>query len=155
GEYEAQTSGGAKLGIQVIGHGEGNFHAVLLNGGLPGAGWDHKEKWEEDGKTEDGKTNFTGAFTATIADGKISGKTGGGESFEGKRVLRESQTMGAKPPEGAIVLYDGSNGDAWKNPHIDDQKRLQSRTSTKQQFQDYTLHVEFILPYKPYARGQE
>lgn len=154
GEYEGQTSGGAKVGIQVIGLGDGKFRAVLHHGGLPGAGWDGKKKLEVDGKTADDKTSFAGAFSATIAGEAISGKTSGGESFEAKRVIRESPTAGAKPPEGAIVLYDGSNADAWKNPHVDARKLLQSGSSTKQSFGDFTLHVEFILPYKPFASGQ-
>lgn len=155
GEYEGHTSGGAKLGIQVIGLGDGKFRAVLHNGGLPGAGWDGKKKLEVEGKTADDKTSFAGAFSATVADGAISGKTDSGETFEGKRVVRESPTAGAKPLEGAIVLYDGSNADAWKNPHVDGRNLLQSGSSTKQNFGDFALHVEFILPYKPFASGQE
>ena len=50
GEYLASVEEG-KIGIQVIALGEGEFEAVLSNGGLPGEGWDG-EKPRESAKSK-------------------------------------------------------------------------------------------------------
>src|SRR5581483_3678820 len=53
GEYAGQVSyekGQANVGFQVIAQGNGEFRGVFYYGGLPGAGWDKKIKYESDGK---------------------------------------------------------------------------------------------------------
>ena len=50
GEYE-----GGKWGAQVIAMGDHKFHAVFLPGGLPGAGWDAKNRYESEGAMEGDK----------------------------------------------------------------------------------------------------
>jgi hypothetical protein len=57
-----------------------------------------------------------------------------------------------------VVLFDGSNCDAFVGGHFDELNRnlLASGSKTKQaDFQNYTLHVEFLLPFKPLGRGQD
>jgi len=83
---------------------------------------------------------------------------GPGGNFDLKKVDRESPTIGAKPPEAAVVLFDGSNCDSFVNGHFDDLNRrlLASGSKThRADFQDYSLHVEFLLPFKPLGRGQD
>src|SRR6185295_20143019 len=89
-----------------------------------------------------------------IASGEFKGKTAEGASFTLKRIVRTSPAMGAKPPPGAIVLFDGGNLDAWQGAHTDERGLLASGSKTKQLFQDFALHVEFFLPFKPLGRGQ-
>jgi hypothetical protein len=184
GEYEG-TAGGAKIGIQVIALGDGNYQAVVCPGGLPGAGWDGKNKILLAGATKDGKVSFEpvkGArkylagppadFSATskfppegqkdwtgeIAGGKFTGKTDDGKDVAAKRVLRESPTLGAKAPEGAAVLFDGTNTTAWEGGRLDPNTKLLNTDGkdikTKGKYTNYTMHVEFMLPFRPFARGQ-
>ena len=74
GEY-AGAAGDKAFGAQVIARGDGKFEAVLLNGGLPGAGWDGKEKIALKGHADnarslafspDGKTLASGSFDRTV-----------------------------------------------------------------------------------------
>ena len=138
GEYSG-TAGGEKIGVQVIALGSGQFQAVFLPGGLPGAGWDAKRKILCNGVLADGKVVLSPAaggrsymggspaqfsatkkfpptgqvdYSATIAGGTLTGKTDTGAAIEAKKVQRKSPTLGAKPPAGATVLLAFEPGKA-------------------------------------------
>jgi hypothetical protein len=182
GEYVGGSGGGAKWGAQVAALGDGKFHAVLLQGGLPGEGWDAKTRYESEGQTDGDRVVLHGVEKVAWADGHIkppgvevkkgfeveitgggdtlNAKTENGETVTLKRTVRHSPTEGLKPPQGATVLFDGSNVDAWKGGKIIEEPASLKGTmkqggETKQTFTDYTLHVEFYLPFKPFARNQE
>jgi hypothetical protein len=52
------------------------------------------------------------------------------------------------------VLFDGANADEWAGGHMKDGTLLAAGCKSKKKFGDYTLHCEFILPFKPLGRGQ-
>ena len=133
GEY-----GGDKLGADVIALGKDTFRLVLHKGGLPGAGWDGSAKTEVEGKRSGEGVSFAGAIKAELKDGALSGQTADGEGFVLKRVVRHSPTEGAQPPVGAVILFDGSNADAWNGGHLDERKLLAAGTTSKQAFQDFS-----------------
>ena len=122
GEYKNDWGG-----AQVIALGDDKFRMVSYKGGLPGAGWDKEFKQEVNGKRDASKIVFTGEneYRAELADGKITINSANGGPWTMEKTERKSPTLGAKPPEGAIVLFDGSNGDAWSGPHIDERHLLQ------------------------------
>jgi len=152
GEYVGKV-GDHSYGLQVIAKGNGAFDGVVFVGGLPGAGWDAQGKHKIGGATKDGKTVLAGGdFEATIAGGAATLKAKS-DTGELKKVLRESPTLGAKPPQGAVVLFDGSNVDSW-NPGKLEGNLMGVGTRTKQKFENYTLHLEFRTPFMPYAGGQ-
>jgi hypothetical protein len=78
--------------------------------------------------------------------------------FTLKKTTRKSDSMGKKPPEGAIVLFDGKNIEHWNGGRLDEKTGLLNTDGhdivTKQKFNNYTMHLEFLLPYRPEARGQ-
>lgn len=170
GEYVAERDG-SKVGVQVVAQGDGQFFIKGYRGGLPGDGWagpgdDGKGVREFKGKLENGKLTFgDDKVKAAIADGKLNFAIGDKEGA-GMKVMRKSPTEGAKPPVEAIVLLDGKNLDAWtrsdgKSPAtwlVRDDGVTQVKGGdilSKHQFAgSFTLHVEFMLPFMPHARGQ-
>ncbi|GAB5404639.1 MAG: DUF1080 domain-containing protein [Aureliella sp.] len=133
GEYVGLTRA-----MQVIALGDGEFEAVIYQGGLPGAGWD---------KSPPRRLEVIAEDVADLA-----------ESNEMKRVERASPTLGKKPPAGAVVLFDGSNASLeqhWRGGKMTKNGLLMQGVTSKVKFQDFTLHLEFRTPFKPTARGQQ
>jgi hypothetical protein len=152
GEYKG-TLGKQPIGIQVIALDKGKFDAVLYTGGLPGAGWDTQGKTKFKGETNDAGVTFSGkGIQAVLKDGKLSGSMGD-RILTAQKTERKSPTLGAKPPKGAVVLFDGTNANAWENGKLDG-KYLVTGTRTKQKFSNFTLHLEFRTPYMAASRGQ-
>ncbi len=146
-----------KLGAQVIARGNGKFEIYVLGGGLPGKGWKKGDpRVRGDAQREGDLVAIKGGDLAgTIADGKITITDGQGQKMaELKRVERKSPTLGAKPPEGALVLFDGSNVDYFPGATLTKEKALQSGTLSKEEFNSYQLHLEFRLTWMPEAGGQ-
>jgi hypothetical protein len=162
GEYQGELKApdqpeAIKVGAQVIALGDGKFHGVFYFGGLPGDGWERgAPQLEADGTTEDGKVVFMGdTGTGEIVDGKMRILDAGGTELTTlKKVERKSPTLGAKPPEGAKVLFDGTNASAWVGGKIVDGNLLAVGTKSKDEFGDFTAHVEFRTPFMAKSTGQ-
>ena len=152
GEYRNEWGG-----AQVIALGEGNFRLVTYRGGLPGGGWDKEFKQEVSGKRDGEKIVLAGEnnYRAEIANGKISITVQNGGPYTMDKTERGSPTLGAKPPPGAIVLFDGTSADAWAGGHLDERHLLAAGCKSKQSFTNFTAHLEFLLPFVPLARGQD
>jgi len=156
GEYE-----GDKWGAQVVALGGDAFDVYILGGGLPGAGWDPKTRIKISAKTEGGKTTLSGkGWSGEIADGTLTAKGPDGD-LALKHTVRQSPTLGAKPPEGAVVLFDGTSGEELlargKPAKVVDGLIWTNGTGgyfSKRKFGSIKLHLEFRLSYMPYARGQ-
>lgn len=155
GEYEGEVPGKGKSGVQVVALGAGKFDVYFLSGGLPGAGWDTKGRTKVGAATADDKTTLAKSdWSGTIADGKLTGKFGSEGEFVLKRVERKSPTLEAKPPEGAIVLFDGSSAEEWAGGKVVENNLLNCGTNSKKKFAVGKLHIEFRTPFQPKARGQ-
>jgi hypothetical protein len=131
GEYTADGKG-----IQVVAMGDGKYRIVTYTGGLPGAGWDEKTKTPQEGD-----------------DAAVKAATDGAQ-----RVDRESATAGAKPPQGAVVLFDGTKESLekhWKEgAEMTDDGLLKPGVTSIEAFQNFSLHMEFRTPYMPKSTGQ-
>ena len=156
GELKVQDES-APFGAQVIALGDGKFRGVFYFGGLPGDGWKRGDmQLSVDSATEDGKVTFTGDNgSAKIADGKMTVLDAAGTELGTlAKVERTSPTLGAKPPQGAKILFDGTSTAAWANGKIVEDNLLLAGTRSKDEFQDFTLHLEFRTPFVPKAEGQ-
>jgi mono/diheme cytochrome c family protein len=128
---------GPEKALQVVATGDEEFSIVVYEGGLPGAGASPVEPRRIDGD-------------ANVVANLI-------ESMKLKRIERASPTLGAKPPAGAVVLFDGTQQsiDAhWKDGRISEEGWLMQGTTSKDLFRDYTLHLEFRTPWMPTESGQ-
>ena len=153
GEYT-----GDNCAAQVIAMGGGKFHILGWSHGLPGQSPDAEKKIEVNAERTGDQT--TAAFNengwkGSLGNGKLTGTDTDGKTWELTRIVRQSPTLGEKPPADSIVLFDGTNADAWDGGKVDDRHFLEGGTKSKQKFQNFHLHVEFMTPFKPYARGQE
>ncbi len=117
--------------------------------------------------------NFTVGKDGLNGTGTIYGKTG---PFKLERVVLRSPTLGKKAPEGAIVLFDGSNFDAWEHQdgravtwtipgdgsmevpprttNDNGEPRVGGTIVSKQSFKDVRFHMEFRYPVEPGKKGQ-
>ena len=74
------------------------------------------------------------------------------------KVVRTSPTLGERPPEGAVVIFDGpgpvDEQTTLVKPRITPDGLLMEGVATQESFGDARWHIEFRLPYLPKARGQ-
>ncbi len=146
------------IGLQVIAMGKGEFHAVEYRGGLPGYGWPiGGERIKYQGQRDGDAIRLTSEGRQLLLTGGQASITAGekGEWSVGQaaKVTRQSPTLGLRAPCNATVLFDGTNTDQWKDGKLDGDL-LKEGTETKEAFGDFQLHLEFMLPYMPNARGQ-
>jgi hypothetical protein len=157
GEYGSAKPGETAAGVQVVALGGGLFDAHVLQDGLPGAGWTPgKKRTSLKGARKDDKAHFETpdkSVTATIQDGKWTMTEKDGTQTVLPRIERQSPTLGMAPPQGAVVLFDGSSADAWEKGRMEN-GLLAAGCTSKQRFASYRLHLEFRTPYKPAARKQ-
>jgi hypothetical protein len=150
-------NGRGRWGAQIIALGEGKFTLVGYEGGLPGDGWKRGDRKETaDGKTTGQVTRFQGdRWDAELKNGMLTVNTSGGNPVGAlKKVERQSPTLGAKAPAGAIVLFDGSSVDQFDGAELNSDKTFQHECRSKKALGDHSLHIEFRTPFKPLARGQ-
>jgi len=121
-------TGSESLAAQVIALGKGEYRLNLLNQ------FDTKTQPIAvlEGQRDDTEVRFSGRvqhegsesdIQATIKDGKLTGtmkeRNNEGEyvsaDFAMEKVYRVSPALGAEPPAGAIILFDGKNFDQWEH----------------------------------------
>jgi hypothetical protein len=164
GEYVGEVtlnSGKRKIGVQVVAKGLGEFDVKVLMGGLPGDGWDGENTMKATARRgENGAVAITGKdLSGSIADGTLTLKDGMKLDSTLKKVDRKSSTLGAKPPEGAIVLFavpgDEKNWNNGKIVKLSDGEFLNMGITSKEKFGAIkAAHFEFRLPWMPNSTGQ-
>ncbi|MEM9280468.1 MAG: DUF1080 domain-containing protein [Verrucomicrobiota bacterium] len=125
---------------------------------------------------EDGKLTFDeNGFVGEITEDSFTGVKKGANletPFSLTRWQRESPTLGMAPPEGAVVLFDGDDLDAWQQENGEaptwliqdgyfevlpkrENNNLGGSIQTRETFGDIRVHLEFRLPYEPEHLGQK
>jgi len=174
GRWSGLDFGEGPISAQIIAEGKGSFRAVIsvsVEGSGPFAG---EMKGEDKGDTVvfkgtvdvgseyGGVYEIVGAVSKATFAGDFSGSQSRG-GFELKKVRKTSPTLGAKPPEGAIVLFDGKDfsklvkSKTEPNPWLPVGDAMEVRNGsvqTVQEFGSFKLHLEFRTPFEPEARGQ-
>lgn len=161
GEYAGSVcdpcGGWVWTGLQVIARGHGKFDAVRHRGGLPGAGWDRQTRETLAGQlgesalafnASDGQSVLVNGREASVygSDGRLLGTLA--------KQQRSSPSQGAPPPCNAVVLFDGTSAEQFTGTKIAEDGFLDVGGLTKIPVHDFRLHLEFRLPYMPYATGQ-
>ena len=158
GEYRS-GEGTTAMGAQVVALGHDEFDIYLLEGGLPGAGWEPgKRRTRLHAVSNEGKitaSDDAGKISATLESGRLSIVTADSTTHVLSRIQRSSPTLEAKPPGNAIVLFGGSSTDHWENSKVENGLLTANGSTTRSRFGSYTMHLEFRTPYKPDARGQK
>lgn len=144
------------VGLQVVARGNGQFIGVLYRGGLPGAGWNRADKIQFTGAATGEMTELkdeANRLNLSIIDGSVSVNESGLNTGQLSKVTRTSPTIGARAPANARIIFDGTNTDEFKNGRIE-KGLLMEGADFKNAFKNFKLHLEFRLPYMPYATGQ-
>jgi hypothetical protein len=157
------------FGVQVIALGDGKFDVVAYPGGLPGDGWTPPNKIKGTGvRTGEGEAAVVKVEALDWGGNKRTGELRndaivvlsdlGSEIARLPKVNRSSATLGQKPPEGAVVIYDGTGTSTDTSKLVDgrvsEDGLLMEGVTTKDSFGDALWHIEFRLPYQPKDRGQ-
>lgn len=174
GNWQNDGEGEGELSAQIIALGNGKYHGVFtasygktssyhvpMEGNVKGdavtfegrvdLGSDHGGVFEWTGEVREG--DFLGKYTSKKDRGR----------FEMKHVHLKSPTLGAKAPEGALVLLDGTSLEAWqqRDGSTPTWKLVEGAMEvakgdvvSKRKFNDFKLHLEFRTPFMPQARGQ-
>lgn len=173
GTFQSQDGNQGEVAAQIIARGGGKYDGRFLLVTSQGANLTLPFR----GETKDGKVVVTGkvdlgsdrggvvSWTGEIADGKFEGTFKGHNdgTFSLERIEKKPPTLGAAPPENAVVLFDGKSLENWQRLDgkpatwelVDGAMRVRGGSIvSKQQFTDMKIHLEFRTPFMPEAQGQ-
>ena len=145
------------LAIQIRPLADNRFEALQYSGGLPGQTTHKPGSIKLIGQRSGDFVVLSGGPYAVLADQRqcIVVNREGKRIGTLDRVTRTSPTLGAQPPAGAVVLFDGSNTDQFTIAEMTKDGLLKEGADVKPMFQDFDMHVEFRLPYMPAQIGQK
>ena len=123
GDWEGQQilSDGKEFNLvaQVIAYDSGNYTINLMNKFdtrdpllAELEGHMNNSSVTVSGSGPDGRT-WEGSISGNLFKGNFSGTSRG--TFQLKKIIRLSPTLGKKPPDGAIVLFNGTDFKSWKH----------------------------------------
>lgn len=162
GEYrgfERPTASGRSsrtISLQVNAVGGGRFVGTKMFGGTPNELTTRNDPVALEGERLGSRVRLRGPRFDYLLDGQFAYVVNHERVIIGKltRSDRTSPTIGRPAPSGAVILFDGQGTDNLKAAKVTDDGLLQAGTETIAPWEDFQMHVEFRLPYKPEAAGQ-
>ncbi len=156
GPVSSSPSEYQRWGLQVRPVGDGRFEAIQYPGGLPGEPSHRPQPVTLVGKRCESFLVLSGGPWAVFVepDHCLLVDREGHAAGRLERIRRQSPTLGARPPKGAIVLFDGKDTKQFTKAGMTGDGLLMEGAYFKALFQDFNLHVEFMLPYLPSAQDQ-
>lgn len=144
------------FGLQIVARGDGHFLATGYQDGLPGNGWDRETVIHWEGTRQADLLLFDGPRGRILVQGGagLVIDSSGAAVGHVTKIRRASTTLGTAPPPGALVLFDGNDATAFESGKLTADGSLDVGALTKTKVGDFYLHLEFRLPYMPYALGQ-
>jgi Domain of Unknown Function (DUF1080) len=161
GEYRGVIDAwGGNWGAQVVATGKQSLRVQLLKGGLPGDGFDGTEpdrKVEYTLKEDEKECTASGdSFVIVLKPGslEVRGKEKDKDTRLGvlTKIVRESNTLGQKPPPQAIILFGPRDNNFVGATVLDD--GLGVGGTSRALMEDHRLHIEFCIPFQPADAGQ-
>ena len=178
GDWSDSNSGAqGELSAKIVARGKGMYKGLFL---ADVEGQDFPLEFALKGDSET-STEFPGKidlgdeqggeadFKFDVKDGVLKGTIKNDAvdvTLELKRVYKKAEAVGAKPPEGATVLFDGTNADKFTSAAGKPVKwevangalKIKGGTGSivsKDKFGNHQLHIEFRTPFMPLMRGQQ
>lgn len=144
------------LGLQIRPLGNNNFEALQFIGGLPGQEGFKSKSLQLVGRRHEQHLILSGGPYAIIVHQKhcLIIDQAGKNLGKLERIQRGSPTMGARPPAGSLVLFNGKDTSQFLNGKMTEDGLLMAGADLKPMFQDFNLHLEFRLPYMPNSDDQ-
>ncbi len=145
------------LGLQIRTLGPNRFEALQFIGGLPGhEGYQESRVIPLIGmRFEEALILSGGPWAIWVHKDHCSIFDSHGKNVGRlERMERGSSTMGARPPQGAVVLFDGSGTEQFVHARMTEDGLLMAGADVLPMFQDFNLHCEFRLPYMPNSDDQ-
>jgi len=161
GEYRGVIDAwGGNWGAQVVATGKQSLRVQLLKGGLPGDGFDGTEpdrKVECTFQEDEKECTASGdSFVLVLKPGslEVKGKEKDKDTRLGvlTKIVRESNTLGRKPPPQAMILFGPRDNNFAGATVLDD--GLGVGGTSRALMEDHRLHIEFCIPFQPADTGQ-
>ena len=150
------------VGVQVVALGDSKFSVVAYGGGLPGAGWNSRDKFIGNGNRDGSLVSISGMDgdgvkrRGEIRENviRVFGKNDSDLIGTLSKTIRKSPTFGTKPPAGSLVIFDGTSVEKLTGGRMTADKLLMQGVTSKDLYSDAEIHIEFLLPYMPKDQGQ-
>jgi len=150
GAYHGSFRDHNSADIQVLHLTDNRYAAFLYTDGLPGSDVPVKVRSLGRAKgTAEALVFRKEDLTVRVTRGEITLHSTGKNVGSMKPVKHSSPTIGREPPDGAVPLYNGSASSLqhWENAARSENGYLKPGTRTRDAFGDFTLHLEFRIPY--------